>query len=72
LQDLVRLDVELLQFVAQRQVDAPAPGVVADVADDVGQLHGQPSLWAYCRVCDCVRPKMLEATSPTTPATRWQ
>ena len=40
LEQLVRLDVEALQL-ADRQVDATSPRVVADVADDVGQLHGQ-------------------------------
>ena len=33
------LDLKALQLV-DGQVDAPAPGVVANVADDVGQLHG--------------------------------
>ena len=37
-EDFVRLDVELLQL-AHRQVDAPAPGVFAHVADDVGELQ---------------------------------
>ena len=37
-QQLLGLDVETLQLV-QRQVDPTAPGVVANVANDVGQLH---------------------------------
>src|SRR6185436_5180710 len=41
LQDLGGLDAEALHLV-HRQVDAAAPGVVADIADDVGQLQRAP------------------------------
>jgi hypothetical protein len=70
LQDLVRLHVELLQLV-HRQVDAAAQRVFADVADDVGELKRQPELVGVLRGL----PGLAEdaaATSPTTPATRWQ
>ena len=47
LEDFVRLHVELLQLV-HRQVDAPAQGVLAHVADDVGHLQRLPE--AVCVV----------------------
>ena len=43
LDELVRLDVELLQVV-DRQIDATTHGVFAHVANDVGELKGQPQL----------------------------
>lgn len=42
-EDIGGLDLELLQFI-DRQVDAAAPRVVADVADDVGELERQSQL----------------------------
>jgi hypothetical protein len=38
-QDVGGRHVELLEFI-HRDVDAAAPGVFADVADDVGELEG--------------------------------
>ena len=56
LEDLVRLHVELLQFV-HRQVNAAAQGVFAHVADDVGHLQGLAE--AVC-VVGCGRVLLAE------------
>ena len=49
-QDVGNRDFEALEFV-HRQIDAPAPCIFADVADDVGQLEGHAEV---VRVLQCL------------------
>ena len=43
LENLVRFHVKLLQL-ARRQVDSPTQRIFTDVAQDIGELEGQPEL----------------------------
>ena len=49
----MRLDVELLQF-ADRQVDASPARIVADVANDVGELQRKAETMRVVARCDAI------------------
>jgi hypothetical protein len=53
----------------RRQIDAAAPGVLADVAQDVGQLERDAALLGQRQRGGVSKPKMWMVVSPTTEAT---
>ena len=60
---------ELLQFI-QRQVDAAAPRIFADVADDVGELEGDAQVVRVLQGLAVGVAENLGGSRPTTQATR--
>ena len=50
MQDVGLADAEARQLVL-RQVDAAAAGILADVADDVGELEGQAEVVGVLQAC---------------------